>query len=38
MGYNARVEVEKNWTWEKYIKNWRRFFREGLNATRKRSV
>ncbi len=34
MGKKARKEVENNWTWDKFIPAWRKFFREGLrNAT-----
>lgn len=30
MGIDARNEILNNWTWEKHINNWRKFFREGI--------
>lgn len=33
-GKNARDEIERNWTWDKFIPAWREFFREGVNNAR----
>lgn len=30
MGRKGREEIEKNWTWDKFYKDWREFFREGV--------
>lgn len=30
MGIKARKEIEKNWTWDKFIPNWRKFFQKGI--------
>ena len=36
MGMKGRQEIEKNWTWDKFIPAWREFFKEGVtNAKRK---
>lgn len=32
MAQKARKEVETNWTWEKHIPAWRKFFREGVES------
>lgn len=32
MGIKARTEVLKNWTWEKVIPAWKKFFREGVKS------
>lgn len=35
MGKKGREEILKNWTWDKHIDSWRKFFREGVkNATK----
>jgi glycosyltransferase involved in cell wall biosynthesis len=30
MGMRGRDEIEANWTWDKFINQWREFFREGV--------
>ena len=30
MGKLGRLEIERNWTWEKQLPAWREFFREGV--------
>ena len=35
MGRNARKEILKNWTWDKHIGNWRKFFRKGIDNASK---
>ena len=32
MGKKGREEIVKNWTWNKFIPAWRKFFKEGINA------
>jgi glycosyltransferase involved in cell wall biosynthesis len=31
MGLKGRIEIERNWTWDKFFNNWRLFFRDGLS-------
>jgi len=35
MGRKAREEIEKNWTWEKVLPNWRKFFKRALEYAEK---
>ena len=30
MGNRGRLEIEMNWTWDKFYPAWREFFREGV--------
>lgn len=31
MGKNARQKIEDNFTWDKHIEGWRKFFREATH-------
>jgi len=35
LGELGRAEIERNWTWDKQLDNWRKFFREGANGQKR---